>query len=70
MQEPEVGVRAAEVSKIFYFVLFFLLTAPYSKMLVPGVQERKNKVRDDEGGVTERSGGDGEAVREAEGGGG
>ena len=38
--------------------------------LVPGVQERQNKEHDDEGGVTERSGGDGEEVGETEGGGG
>ena len=41
-----------------------------TRLLMPGVQEHKNKVRDDEGGVTERSGGDGEEVRETEGGGG
>ena len=38
--------------------------------LVPGVQKRQDQVCDDEGGVTERSDGDGEEVGETEGGGG
>ena len=41
-----------------------------TRSLVPGVQEHEDKMHDDEGGVTERSGGDGEEVRETEGGGG
>ena len=38
--------------------------------LMPGLQERKNKVHDDEGGVMERSVGDGEKVGKVEGDGG
>ena len=36
---------------------------------MPGVCERKNKMHDDEGGVTEGSDGDREEVGETEGGG-
>ena len=72
LQDSETGVRAAEVSNFFLFCFIFLThcSMQRTRLVMPGVQECKNKVCDDEGGVTERSGGDREEVGEMEGGGG
>ena len=61
LQELETGVRVAKVSK-FLFCLFLTHCSIQcqNRSLMPGVCKRKDKMCDDKGGVTERSGGDGD----------